>query len=237
MTDPAGNGFEESYGRFKDYATPDLRPRHIAGFDRDIWLPAGCAPEMSMLEIGCGTGRFLAYLGHKKVGDFLGLDRDQTLAGFIPAEVADHFRAVRIEEFLGSGAEGRLFDRVFMFDVLEHFTHQAGAELLRGLATMLRPGGRIVLKLPNMSSPWGAQYQFGDLTHQAAYTPLSIRQMAKASGYQCLSCAAQPAGSPFRRLADRALGKILDKILMTPPEIWTANFLAILQVQPVERET
>jgi cyclopropane fatty-acyl-phospholipid synthase-like methyltransferase len=237
VIDRTRKSFEENYGRFKNYSTPDLKPKHIAALDKDVWSVSGCAPHMAMLEIGCGTGRFLAYLRHKKVADFVGLDQDLSLAGVIPAGLANNFQNVEVREFLASGARGRLFDRIFLLDVLEHFSVEAGADLLRDLIPALKPDGRIVLKLPNMSSPWGAQYQFGDLTHRAAYTPLSIRQLAQATGYECLTCRAQHMGSPFRRRANWLLNKILDKILMEPPEIWTANFLAVLQPLPVVRKT
>ena len=35
----------------------------------------------------------------------------------------------------------------------------------------------------------------------------------------------------MRRIADPMIHKILSKLLMTPPEIWTANFITILEKQ------
>jgi len=225
------NDFYATYQTFKDYAVPSLNAKAMRCFDRDFWRPARCAPGMSVLEIGCGTGLFLAYLKEKGVTDFLGLDQDPALADYIPGAVADKFHAQDVWAYLNSKAAGRTFDRVVLFDVLEHFPAEKGADLLRLIANILNPGGGVLIKVPNMSSPWGAKHQYGDLTHQAAYTPDSLRQLAVAGGFDCLGCVACPEGSPIRRVLDPAFHGLLSKILMTPPEIWSANFIGYLELK------
>ncbi len=221
--------FFDGYGAFKGYATPLLLDKHVRRFDRTFWTPTACTAEMAVLDLGCGTGHFLDYLRAKGVADFLGIDRDPALAEYMPPAVGGHFRAADIFRFLESGAEGRAFDRIVLFDVIEHFTPQDGVRLLRLAARVLRPGGRVLVKVPNMASPWGAHYQYGDLTHKAAYTPSSMRQLALASGYACTACYADAEGSPVRRVLDRLFHAALGRILMTPPEIWSANFFAVLE--------
>ena len=163
------------------------------------------------------------------VGDFLGIDQDSSLARHVPKGVADNFLAADVWRFLEDNAGGRRFDIAVLFDVLEHFTPEDGARLLKGLAGVLKPGGRVLLKLPNMGSPWGAKYQFGDLTHRAAYTPTSIRQLALASGYAGAVCYPHLEGSPVRRFTDRLFHGVVSRLLMSPPEIWSANFFALLE--------
>lgn len=221
--------FYATYGRFKDYATPNLGAKQIARFDAEFWRPAGCAPAMSVLEIGCSTGLFLAYLAAKGVGDFIGIDHDGEVVGYLPEAVAANFRRAEALDFLETGAEGRRFDRVAMFDVLEHFPPAEGARLLRLVAGVLKPGGKVVIKVPNMASPWGAKYQFGDLTHRAAYTPESLRQLALACGYAGAECYPHLEGSPVRRLTDGLVHGLLSRLLASPPELWSANFFALLE--------
>ncbi len=228
-----GDEFEATYRRFKAYATPELTAKHVRRFDDEFWTPAGCAPGMSVLEVGCGTGLFLTYLEAKGLSDFLGIDKDPALAGHLPATVAGKVSFVDVWEFLERGACGRRFDRVVMTDVLEHFTAADGVRLLKLLADILKVGGRVVVRVPNMGSPWGAAYQCGDLTHKAAFAPGSMRQLALASGYVCRAVYPHRQGSPVRRILDRVFHGLLNHILSAPPEIWSANFYAVLE--PAER--
>ncbi|GAB6052502.1 hypothetical protein JCM17960_13220 [Magnetospira thiophila] len=217
--------FYQTYEDFKGYRTPGLKAKHIRQFDREFWQVAHVAPTHSVLELGCGAGQFLLYLRAKGISDFLGLDHDPALAPVIPAEVADHFQVADIWAFLE--ATERRFDRIALFDVLEHFTPDDGVKLLAGLKSRLHPGGRIVVRVPNVSSPWGLQYQYGDLTHRAAYTPSSLTQLGQAAGLPQVTCHAQVQGSRSRRWTEALLHGLLSRLLTRPPQIWTANVLAV----------
>jgi cyclopropane fatty-acyl-phospholipid synthase-like methyltransferase len=219
--------FYAGYNTWKRYEIPALKTKDIRQLDRDVWAPATMRPDHAVLEIGCGTGQALAYFAHKGVHDFIGLDQDAALADFIPPGVRAHFVATSIEHFLATDA--RSFDRILMFDALEHFSPSDGAGLLTNLRPRLRPDGAVVIKLPNMSSPWGLQHQFGDLTHRAAYTPGSLRQLCASCGYGEVTCRAQITGSRFRRVADPIVHRLLARLVMTPPEIWSANFIAVVR--------
>ncbi len=221
--------FYGHYQDFKDYGTPRLKAKHLRQFDREFWVPSACVSGMAVLEIGCGTGLFLSYLREKGVADFLGIDRDPALAVHVPPEVAAHFEVADIWRFLEAGAGGRRFDRIALFDVLEHFTADEGVRLLTALKSILRPGGRLVIRVPNMSSPWALQYQFGDLTHRAAYTPSSLGQLALAAELNLRACIPQRRGGGGRRLLDGCFHWLLARILANPPEIWSANFVAVLE--------
>lgn len=219
----------ETYGEAKEYTTPNLNKKHIKRFDEEVWSPAGMSPDMRCLEIGCGTGHFLSYLAHKGVHDLKGIDQDPNLADVVPASVREHFVVNDANAFLDGLIENAKYDRVFLFDVLEHFTVEAGRDLLLAIKSHLSSTGAIVLKMPNAGSPWGQQFQFGDLTHLTGYTPESIRQMAVSVGLVCTACYPHLLGSPRRRTTDRWLQVVLNKVVASPPEIWEGNFFAILR--------
>jgi cyclopropane fatty-acyl-phospholipid synthase-like methyltransferase len=221
--------FYADYGRFKAYQTPKLNRKQIARFDREFWDKTGCTKEMAVLEVGCGCGLFLSYLLEKGVGDFLGVDLDPGVRGHLPDGLSDKVVIANIQDYLDSETRPHLFDRIVMYDVLEHFTPDEGVALLRRLKSVLRRDGKILLRVPNMESPWGAKYQFGDLTHKTAYTPSSLRQAALAGGFICVSCFPHLEGSPNRQFLDRLFHRILSRLLMSPPEIWSANVFAILE--------
>lgn len=220
--------FYQTYGAAKSYSTPNLNKKHVRRFDSEVWFPASMDSTMRCLEIGCGTGQFLSYLHHHGVRDFAGIDLDPTLADVVPDVVKDHFEAIDVWAFLKRESDQKPYDRIFMFDVFEHFVPEDGHKLLRKLNDVLSPGGSVTLKMPNASSPWGMQFQHGDLTHVAAYTPESIRHMAVSSGMECEACYPHYLGSPSRRILDRALQCVLNNVVATPPEIWEGNFYARL---------
>ena len=218
-----------TYGDFKGYSTPVVKAKHIKRLDREVWMPASFDVGHSVLELGCGTGLFLAYLHAKGLEDFVGVDLDPKLADVVPEAVRSRFQAADIWAFLDGLPVEKRFDRIALFDVLEHFSAADAGRLLSALLGRLTDTGRVVLKVPNAGSPWGLQFQYGDLTHITAFTPGSLRQLAIDSGFGGVMCYPHELGSPTRRILDRTFHAVLGRVLMTPPEIWTANFFAVLE--------
>ncbi len=224
-------GFYGTYASHKAYATPEIGPKQIRRFDAEIWHPAACQPGMSFLEIGCGTGAFLAYLRAKGVTRLVGIDHDPALAEVVPLAVRGDFTCRDAHDVLTDTTLGP-FDRVVMLDVLEHFPPEEGLHLLQAVRARLVPGGRVVIKVPNAGCPWGLQYQFGDLTHRTAFSPIALRQLADAAGFAPPAIHAQRQGSRRRMITDAVVHRLLSWALLTPPEFWSANLYAVLEVKP-----
>ncbi|MBI5165308.1 MAG: class I SAM-dependent methyltransferase [Magnetospirillum sp.] len=219
-------GFYASYASHKRYRTPTVGPKECRRFDADIWQPAGFTAAMSVLELGCGTGAFLDYLRQKGVARVRGIDHDPALAAVVPEGVRAGFSCGDLGQALSDPGLGS-FDRVVLLDVLEHFTADEAWRLLDAVRMRLAPGGKVVVKVPNAACPWGLSYQFGDLTHRTAFAPESLRQLADAAGFTAV-VHGQRHGSARRRLTDAALHRLLSWALLTPPELWSANMVAVL---------
>lgn len=220
--------FYETYGDAKGYETPDLNAKHIAKFDKEVWAPSHVQQSMSCLEIGCGTGHFMNYLYHKGIRDLSAIDLDPKLKDVIPVEVRPYFQATDVFDFLENAPSDKLYDRIFMFDVLEHFSAEDGHRMLDAFRQLLAPQGEIVLKMPNASSPWGLRFQYGDITHITSYTPDSVRQLAVSAGLVCRACYPHILGNRSRQRTDKLVQVILNKLIAEPLEIWEGNFFAIL---------
>ena len=89
----------------------------------------------------------------------------------------------------------------------------------------------MVVKVPNAGGPWGLQYQFGDLTHRTAFSPISLRQLADAAGYAPPLIYAQRQGSRRRMVTDALVHGFLSWALLNPPEFWSANLYAVFSLR------
>jgi SAM-dependent methyltransferase len=106
------------------------------------WVPKG----VRVLDIGCGFGQTLAY--HQARGcEVWGVEADENIR-----RVADRFGfKVHVGLFDASLYEPDYFDYVTLDQVIEHST-DPGA-MMRGVARVLRRGGRAILTTPNAASP------------------------------------------------------------------------------------
>ena len=181
---------------------------------------------MNCLEIGSGTGGFLLYLARKGVADFQGIDHDPQLTGMQPPEVAGRFECMDAGQYLDNLGD-RVFDRIVLLDVLEHFTPEEGFRLLSKVKNALSEQGKIIVKVPNAASPWGMNYQFGDLTHKTAYNGESLRQLGIACGLKIERIYDQRQGTRRRMMTDALVHRFLSWALLTPPPQWGANLYGI----------
>ena len=220
--------FYQVYDEHRTYAPPDLRKKHRRQYDQQIWTPAACSPEMAFLEIGCGTGIFLNYLKHKGVQRYVGVDLDPNVIEVMGPELARAVTIGDVWEYLEGARTGDPFERIVLLDVLEHFSHYEGVRLFEQLGEVLSQDGRIIVRVPNLSSPWGAQYQYHDLTHKAAYTPGSLRQVALAAGFDVVGCLPQRRGSAAKRFLEDCVHGLLSRTITEPPAIWSANMIAVI---------
>jgi hypothetical protein len=85
---------------------------------------------------------------------------------------------------------------------LEHFSKDQAFQILCEIRRVLRPDGICFLQMPNADSPWAYGTTAGDLTHEAVYSPHSIRQLARLAGFS--SCDVRelgpPPGTVFRQI-------------------------------------
>lgn len=219
--------FYASGARDRTYVTPVVKRKHRRQFDELFWQSAECRSNMSFLEIGCGSGLFIAYLKEKGAEDIVGIDQEKRALDYMPPDLAAHVITVTVDDYLDA-KPGRTFHRIAMFDVFEHFSPGKGVDLLKRLRSLLAPDGRIIIRVPNMSSPWGPRHHFGDLTHQAAYTPDSLRQAATAAGYELIRSLPVRRGRALQRFLQHPIEKIAGLVLTESPKIWTATFVAVI---------
>jgi len=178
MTDqlrPDGAGaFRQATGRGLEDASGADQRRYRA-FQLELIAPH-CGP--SVLEVGAGLGEFAAQL--------TGLER-HVVTDVDPGAVASMARrfadrpevSARVLDLtVGAIDIGAPVSTVVAINVLEHIEDDSGA--LRDLASMVEPGGRIVLWVP------GYQQLYGDFDravgHVRRYTPRTLTSAIVGAG-------------------------------------------------------
>ncbi len=144
------------------------------------WLP----PDRNapILDMGCGSGKFLFMLEQMGYTDLTGVDLSPE-----QIERARHWcSGARIMQgdvraFLQNNAEG--FQLITAFDVIEHFGKDELLELLSLIKGALTAGGRVIFQTPNAVSPWAGTVVYGDFTHEWFFTPDSLADILSLQGF------------------------------------------------------
>ncbi len=127
--------------------TPVLAERSIAGLHASLieHLP-GLRPARAILDLGCGSGAWLARLAGNGFTNLTGVDQDVAQFGDVPAKV--------IQLNLDSQTDGvntiGQFDLITAIEVVEHV--ESPAALLRFVERHLTSTGKLLLTTPNTES-------------------------------------------------------------------------------------
>lgn len=139
------------------------------------------------LDIGCGIGRNLHYLGDDSVGvdhnaDAIAVARSGGLTAYTP----DEFRA-------SPDAAPESYDSLLLAHVVEHMARDSAVHILQDYLAYLKPGGRVVF-----ITPQEAGYRT-DATHVRFVDFNGAQVLATASGCQVV----RRYSFPFSRLVGK----------------------------------
>ncbi|MBI5598272.1 MAG: class I SAM-dependent methyltransferase [Deltaproteobacteria bacterium] len=183
--DEIGRLYTEFYPR-SSFKLEDYRPKKErkgflawldgAGYEAFRWVPA----RVRVLDIGCGFGETLGYFKARGC-EAWGVEADRNII-----RVAEKYGLnVRPGVFDPTLFEKDFFDYAVMDQVIEHVSEPV--HTLKGVAGVLKPGGRAVLSLPNPNG-WGAKV-FGKKWihwhapyHLQHFSVQSMRLAAAAAG-------------------------------------------------------
>jgi SAM-dependent methyltransferase len=171
--------------------------------ERNLALVRAIGRPRTVLDVGCGiglNGRVAKTRGAHVVGIEISAEARAEAARRLD-EVLDV--DIEDEAALGAALGSRRFELVLCGDVLEHTRDPAA--VLRRLAALLEPDGRVVVSLPNVAA-WTVrakllagrfEYQDSgilDRTHLRFFTERSARALVADAGLEVLSVAHNPMG-------------------------------------------
>jgi glycosyltransferase involved in cell wall biosynthesis/phospholipid N-methyltransferase len=149
------------------------------------WMADTIAPYagQKVLEIGAGMGNMTRHLcPHRKL----------YVATDVNTEYCDHLRnslrhrpSVHVHKLDATDPEdfsafAQQIDTVICLNVLEHIEDDAAT--LRFIRTLLEPGGRVIVLVPNDPDAYGTVDK--EIGHHRRYTPAHLRKLMTDSGYE-----------------------------------------------------
>ena len=162
----------------------------------------------SILEIGCGYGRYTQLntqtLGYKNT---VGVDISEEQIEFAKKnyQLTNVFKADALD-FLNSNPKN--YDVIILMDVLEHLELDYAIRLLRKINESLLPKGKLIIQVPNGLSPLKPIF-YGDVTHVRPFSVTSMAQILRMSGFNRFEHRAlPPLVHGFKSLVQRVLWTI-----------------------------
>jgi SAM-dependent methyltransferase len=221
---PDARWYEQMYGG-RDGKVLQLEPGH------KYFLSDAQAPDRGdLLDIGCGTGNFLA--AARAAGyEVSGTELDRNAASFAKEKLGlSRVFGLTIGEFAEKYPDDK-FDVLTFFEVLEHQAQPAA--FLERVKSCLRPRGYIGLSVPNRER-WLTGPDVFDYppNHFLRWSPDALKNFLSVQGFETLSIREQPAGIVYTaQMINMSLRTgLAQKASTGAPE----SFRDIMQMNPEE---
>jgi SAM-dependent methyltransferase len=232
----------------RDYASP----HHLyAGTYYDVAFTA--LRGGSVLELGCANGRIgeLIRANAPSVKELHGVDYDADLLAAAPGDLYSSLQQVDLESDLPRPAEP--FTDILALDVLEHLRDPRGT--LQRLAPLLKPGGRLVIGVPNflqlrnrlriLAGRWSYQETGGlyDEGHLRWYSKANLHQLVPPShfdivnvgGYGWFPRGSRLANRPVADMVMRAyLRRVAAPVLALRPQLLARSLVIVCERRDLE---
>ena len=145
----------------------------------DRFLPE--ARDCRILDLACGAGHFLYYLGKRGYTNYLGIDISQECLEMcermgLPAQHGDGFQYLK--------DKAGCFNVIVCNDLFEHLQKDRAFALADLCSKALSDAGALILKVPNAACPLvGCRTRYVDITHEMSFTDHSLRTLLLSCGF------------------------------------------------------
>lgn len=178
-------------------------------FDRVWWSILPADKSARILDAGCGSGSLVWWMQQRGYEQAGGIDVSAEQVAIANALGVRNVVEGDLVPFLAG--KQAWYDRVILRDVVEHFTRDAIVDMLDGCRRALRPGGALVIQVPNASTPLWGRIRHGDFTHEMAFTEGSLRQLLGVTGFgQVRFLPAGPVAQGIRDLPRHLLWRCVE---------------------------
>lgn len=186
------------------------------GGSKGLWISDILAPVLPasrsarILEIGPGHGEALRLMLERGYSNLTAIDNSPEVIAVCRGIPGVSAKLEDATAHLRDHAD--TYDLVLLYHVVEHFPPDAVPPLLSAVRGALRAGGVVVVGVPNAAAPIiGAEQQTFDFTHRTAFSPWSLEQVLRMSGFERVSV--KPVWPPRAGIA-RALQRGVQKAVL-----------------------
>ena len=173
----------EHYQRVNDLSESGRRS-HWRPFEKTLgqYLPEHKAS--TIVDVGCGAGILLEWLGSKGYKNARGIDPDVGQIAFCQQLGVAAEQAIDSAKWLG---ERRDLDLIICKDILEHIPETSVRSLLVAARKSLAIDGTIYISVPNALSPLAPFWLYNDPTHLRSYSERVIGLELLQAGFEVVA--------------------------------------------------
>jgi ubiquinone/menaquinone biosynthesis C-methylase UbiE len=117
--------------------------KELGAIERAVLQYAGLKNGMSLIDLGCGSGRLASDLSGRMKIEYLGIDVIQELLTYAQSKSDDGYRFI-VNRALNIPSSDSSADMVSAFSVFTHLLHAETYLYLEDIKRVLRPGGHVV---------------------------------------------------------------------------------------------
>lgn len=148
-----------------------------------------------VLEIGPGTGELLHILNEKGVASIDIVDNDSAILKFCKSkyQIDNAILSKSLDLSLSIKSQ---YDLVVLTQVFEHIPKSSYLNWLKTLYASLKPGGSILITVPNGANPLVGTERYGDLQHENIFTIFSFQELMTFANLKNVQYAIKPFEIP-----------------------------------------
>ena len=136
--------------------------------------------DAKIVDLGCGFGTFIKPAIDAGYVNISGYDISEEQVKIAHKLGIKNIHCMSIEDYF---AKGEKVDVLMGLDIIEHFTKDELIDFLTQAKSCLNPGGKIILRTPNMDAPQTSVYAFGDISHETLLNKSSALQVMRSIGF------------------------------------------------------